>query len=443
MANSAETRFPLYCGSTSASNNTAGYYQDVHRPVSAQILPQSPMPQRRPQESKLCRSTGCGAPVHAAARQIRLSTGLRWSASPEEVTKTVVPLDRMYFGSETAKVLKLGEGPCGCRSSGVGCCVCGNALGARLVRCPTHATNSHVEIYTFLHDAVTAGAVVFRTNESETPLVLSESFIPSTLRIPSLLPSTSSSSDNIATPQPSSVPRPPRPRRSQTLRTTESAERYFHGGVVSTEDTPGLPFDGLDSPANPPLNRPAPTPAVDAARLSREIREVSDAVRVEHDRLESWIAAARTGTAATDDVFARLLSGIERLRDIVSVGPGQLPAVNDTGENNQNEDLPSGLPPLVIPTDGPIRSTPRPSSRSMIESPEQRAAMSRMQQAIARLSGLTAEFGARMGAPREGTQTRHVAVADTLAMRDDVVPEPLGEERRAEGGGRRRVDFDR
>ncbi|KAJ7181548.1 hypothetical protein C8R43DRAFT_941381 [Mycena crocata] len=53
-----------------------------------------------------------------------------WRAPVEGVAREVIPLDAMYFSQEAANVLDLHVKECGCQTSGVGCMICGNPLGA-------------------------------------------------------------------------------------------------------------------------------------------------------------------------------------------------------------------------------------------------------------------------------------------------------------------------
>ncbi|KAJ7458548.1 hypothetical protein FB451DRAFT_1563906 [Mycena latifolia] len=109
------------------------------------FAPNVPPPDRR------SKSTGCGAPVHAGA-----SVSHGWRAPAAGASPTVIPLDTEYFVPAAARVLKLGAcGPCGCRMDGVGCRICGNALGAKYAPCAAHAGAAHsVPVYSFLPAAV-------------------------------------------------------------------------------------------------------------------------------------------------------------------------------------------------------------------------------------------------------------------------------------------------
>ncbi|KAF7292625.1 hypothetical protein MIND_01160400 [Mycena indigotica] len=57
--------------------------------------------------------------------------------------EVVVPLDGTYFTPDAARMLELARAAgCGCAAYGVGCAVCGNALGALFTPCRTHTARS-------------------------------------------------------------------------------------------------------------------------------------------------------------------------------------------------------------------------------------------------------------------------------------------------------------
>ncbi|KAJ7667273.1 hypothetical protein B0H17DRAFT_256110 [Mycena rosella] len=94
------------------------------------------------------RSTGCGGLAHAGARPARghpAHGGLRWVGDSEGVPRTVVPLELRYFREADVVGLGLGSGRrrCGCTVEGVGCAICGNALGARHTPCLAHRITSN------------------------------------------------------------------------------------------------------------------------------------------------------------------------------------------------------------------------------------------------------------------------------------------------------------
>ncbi|KAF7292626.1 hypothetical protein MIND_01160500 [Mycena indigotica] len=91
--------------------------------------------------SPVARTNGCGARVHASAHPAR--AGGRWVAPPEGASGVVVPLESTYFTPDAARMLELARAAgCGCAAHGVGCAVCGNALGALFTPCRTHTARS-------------------------------------------------------------------------------------------------------------------------------------------------------------------------------------------------------------------------------------------------------------------------------------------------------------
>ncbi|KAJ7440508.1 hypothetical protein B0H11DRAFT_543223 [Mycena galericulata] len=290
-------RVTIYCGAedvlTSGDIFQSDY--DEHRPWSVQILPEDPLPPPPRCKNSITRSNGCGAPVHYGARSVR--RGQRWYGWKEGLASTVVPLDSVYFPLETTKSWgpMNGESECGCSTSGIGCAVCGNPLGARIMRCASHsvyaATPADRDVYTFLPSAVSP-AISSDSNPSipemrepptrpaslplsDFPMPIARPPPPPPDSFPSF-PSSTPDSDltsNIPlfyidpTPTPAAphpptrpitptaarswlqstltaptveeitpihAPTPPRPapRRRSTLRRTVSVERYFSGGAA-------------------------------------------------------------------------------------------------------------------------------------------------------------------------------------------------------------------
>ncbi|KAJ7452590.1 hypothetical protein FB451DRAFT_694596 [Mycena latifolia] len=83
-----------------------------------------------------------------------------WFGWKDGLTLTVVPLDTEYFPSAMAESLDLKKGgrlACGCIVSGLGCVVCGNALGARQNYCAVHSPSSAGrDGYVFLTTAISS-----------------------------------------------------------------------------------------------------------------------------------------------------------------------------------------------------------------------------------------------------------------------------------------------
>ncbi|KAJ7142865.1 hypothetical protein C8R44DRAFT_924576 [Mycena epipterygia] len=161
-ANDSAPPTALICGAApkdeAPANPADDDWWDARRPAQIPFLPQpldnEPPPSRaRPRGAG---STGCGAPVHAGARPAR--AGTRWVGGADGARDTVVEMEARYFARADAGALGLGrdEG-CGCVVEGVGCAVCGNALGARHTPCRVHtrpALLNNPQHYTFLPGAV-------------------------------------------------------------------------------------------------------------------------------------------------------------------------------------------------------------------------------------------------------------------------------------------------
>ncbi|KAJ7449732.1 hypothetical protein B0H11DRAFT_1928518 [Mycena galericulata] len=162
---SATDRITIYCGAESdplISDDIFESEYDEHRPWIIQMLPEYTPPPPPRTKYPPSRSNGCGAAVHYAARALQRCQ--RWYGWKEDLESTVVPLDDIYFASETRKMLGLtnGEAECGCIISGIGCAICGNPLGARLIRCATHSAHAinpaNRDGYMFLPTTVSTAA---------------------------------------------------------------------------------------------------------------------------------------------------------------------------------------------------------------------------------------------------------------------------------------------
>ncbi|KAH7923633.1 hypothetical protein BV22DRAFT_1105993 [Leucogyrophana mollusca] len=79
-------------------------------------------------------TNGCGAVIHMRASPRGRSNV--WQAKTA-ATSAVVALDASYF--ERSAVVKTIRSPCGCIREGVGCAICGNALGSRYKPCQAAA----------------------------------------------------------------------------------------------------------------------------------------------------------------------------------------------------------------------------------------------------------------------------------------------------------------
>lgn len=137
----------LFCG---ADQETEADW-DEHRPGVVAMLPETEPPPARKRQR---RSNGCGTRLHAQAMPDR-----RWRGLLEGVSGDVVALDDEYFSPDMKRELSLGKERCGCLRSGVGCAICGNAVGALFTPCVRHTpsslhTNFSSSHYTFLRAAV-------------------------------------------------------------------------------------------------------------------------------------------------------------------------------------------------------------------------------------------------------------------------------------------------
>ncbi|KAJ7348522.1 hypothetical protein DFH08DRAFT_1000436 [Mycena albidolilacea] len=143
----------LSCGAEHEIDPATDDWWDARRPA---VVPYLPWPSEQPQDRTSpqrppCRSTGCGARVHPRAHAAR--DGGHWVGYVDGMERTVViRLDGQYFRERSALVL--GGAGCGCVVDGVGCAVCGNALGALHIPCRVHRTRKGPAHYVFLPSAV-------------------------------------------------------------------------------------------------------------------------------------------------------------------------------------------------------------------------------------------------------------------------------------------------
>ncbi|KAJ7193080.1 hypothetical protein GGX14DRAFT_593430 [Mycena pura] len=138
-------RMVLSCG---AEDPLGDIYQDKE-PFQPQILP-TPLENPPPPSRKRKRSNGCDTILHYGAI---VSPNNMWRAA--EMQRGIIPLDDAYFSKAVQKLLLFGWKPCGCVRTGVGCEVCGNALGALFTPCQLHQeSESGKNYYTILPSAV-------------------------------------------------------------------------------------------------------------------------------------------------------------------------------------------------------------------------------------------------------------------------------------------------
>ncbi|KAJ7741676.1 hypothetical protein B0H16DRAFT_1728456 [Mycena metata] len=143
----------LFCGAERCvADPAADDWWDARRPAVPQILPDDGAPPQ-PQFTRSPRtSTGCGELVHKSAHSAR--AGGRWMATVEGVQSNVVRLESGYFSEKDRAGLGLAEAGCGCIVEGVGCAMCGNALGALHTPCRVHQPRKGPAHYVFLPESV-------------------------------------------------------------------------------------------------------------------------------------------------------------------------------------------------------------------------------------------------------------------------------------------------
>ncbi|KAJ7723865.1 hypothetical protein B0H14DRAFT_3621871 [Mycena olivaceomarginata] len=143
----------LSCGAEHEADPATDDWWDARRPA---VVPFLPWPSEQPQDRTAPqrpprRSTGCSARVHPRAHAAH--DGERWVGYVEDMECTVVVrLDDQYFRKRST--LGLSGAGCGCVVDGVGCTVCGNALGALHIPCRAHRTRKGPAHYVFLPSAV-------------------------------------------------------------------------------------------------------------------------------------------------------------------------------------------------------------------------------------------------------------------------------------------------
>ncbi|KAJ6622050.1 hypothetical protein B0H10DRAFT_2015106 [Mycena sp. CBHHK59/15] len=120
-----KTTVPLFCGATPQDDSTPRTEQALDLAYDGPLFPLH----KRPWSSN-----GCGVQIHMGA-----IAGRVWRGGEGGVVKSVViALEEQYFTPEMRSELQFGVHVCGCKRSGVGCAVCGNALGSVFVRCTAH-----------------------------------------------------------------------------------------------------------------------------------------------------------------------------------------------------------------------------------------------------------------------------------------------------------------
>ncbi|KAJ6546085.1 hypothetical protein DFH09DRAFT_1321323 [Mycena vulgaris] len=140
--------FRLSCG---AEDLLGDIYDSDACPFQPQILPIPLEPPPSPSQART-KSNGCGTGLHWRAI---VSPSNMWRASEMGGSRDIVPLESCYFSEDVRKRLRIGEEMCGCSRMGVGCAICGNALGALYTPCNSHQTSKKGDnYYVFLPSAV-------------------------------------------------------------------------------------------------------------------------------------------------------------------------------------------------------------------------------------------------------------------------------------------------
>ncbi|KAJ7028987.1 hypothetical protein C8F04DRAFT_47567 [Mycena alexandri] len=143
----------LFCGAERyAVDPAADDWWDARRPAVPQFLPDDGTPPPSQFTRPPRKSSGCGERVHNSAHSAR--AGGRWMATVEGVQSNVVRLESGYFAEKDRAGLGLAVAGCGCNVEGVGCAICGNALGALHTPCRVHQPRKGPAHYVFLPESV-------------------------------------------------------------------------------------------------------------------------------------------------------------------------------------------------------------------------------------------------------------------------------------------------
>ncbi|KAJ7452326.1 hypothetical protein FB451DRAFT_1374168 [Mycena latifolia] len=263
----------IYCGACDPDTSSDIFMDDYdeYRPWALKILPeaQSPPPPRK--RSSRSRSNGCGAQVHGAVSMMRRNQC--WFGWKNGLASTVVPMDTEYFPSAMAESLDLkngGTSACGCIVSGLGCAVCGNALGTRQNYCSVHSPSSAGrDGYVFLTTAVSLARSSSSPQDgsastpASSPLHDAQNdwtrayfpfgpagYIPLIPPSPVPPPLRSPTASSFTAPAAPAVPA--RPVRRRTLRRPASVERHFGlDGASASTSSGASPPAGRDVPRSP------------------------------------------------------------------------------------------------------------------------------------------------------------------------------------------------
>ncbi|KAJ7817633.1 hypothetical protein B0H13DRAFT_2379542 [Mycena leptocephala] len=149
LRNPPVERVTIFCGSEQPF--TAADCYEHHPPPLVMFLGLDEVP-TQPRRQKPRKSSGCGAQIHVAAQPL---PNYRWGGDFEGVSGIVIALEDEYISPETAASLVVPQpDSCECVHGFVGCAVCGNAVGIRLMPYSTHISHKSSRVYTFLPSAV-------------------------------------------------------------------------------------------------------------------------------------------------------------------------------------------------------------------------------------------------------------------------------------------------
>ncbi|KAF7359801.1 hypothetical protein MVEN_00705300 [Mycena venus] len=423
-------------------------------------LPLDGDPRRTPLPSRAPRtSTGCGTRVHGSAHAAR--GGGRWVGYVDGVEATVVRLGSEYFAEIDRSSLGLGVAGCECAVDGVGCAVCGNALGALHTHCRIHQPRKGQAHYVFLPAAVsppikdaTAQYVSYVFEFPQIWFPPQKYIYPRTLHSASpaasasaststLTPTPTSTSTSAPAPRPRRRKHPPAPRRPRArpamgTRTPPHLVRAppLHPNAADSW-TPEPPrparSETLWSPGEPDPDT-LPRPRTPPARAESRTAEVA---RIEAQLAASFLEAAHavgaesgSGTGsrmlvgdAAEAAFRRLVGiavpGRLRTPPTTTTPPEPLPVPEMETETEEGEVVER------MEVDGPANSMPVPIPQDTNPAPEAETETETVQSDPAELDSWLIE---------------PLFVADSQMTDDPRVRARVGSDGAARPGGAARAD---
>ncbi|KAJ6529744.1 hypothetical protein B0H19DRAFT_1384874 [Mycena capillaripes] len=139
----------LSCGAEDPSSDICLYQhpESVH-PQFLPVPPEAPSASSK----KRKRFNGCETILHSRAI---VSPNNMWRAAEMAFSAYMIPLEDHYFSKAERNLLAFEVLLCGCSRTGIGCAVCGNALGVLATPCALHQeSHSAKNYYTILPSAV-------------------------------------------------------------------------------------------------------------------------------------------------------------------------------------------------------------------------------------------------------------------------------------------------